>query len=155
MPIDSCTTKTLSNENGIKPIAPFTVLLVDDEDFIVSFMRIRLRAGGYRVLSAKNGFSALQLLKDQPVDMAIVDLMMPGMGGLDLIKQMRAFTQIPVIVLTAMECPETRIKALAAGADEFLTKPFNPDEIVNCLEQIKMKRCCQKNIKSDKEEVKL
>jgi two-component system KDP operon response regulator KdpE len=127
-----------------KSLNPFTVLLVDDEDHVVCFIRIRLRAAGYRVLSAQSGFAALQFLKNYPVDAAIVDLMMPGMGGLDLIKQMRAFTQIPVIVLTAMDCPETKYKAIAAGANDFLTKPFNPDEIVARVDQI---RASQKNIK--------
>jgi DNA-binding response OmpR family regulator len=127
-----------------KSLNPFTVLLVDDEDHAVCFIRIRLRAAGYRVLSAQSGFAALQFLKNYPVDAAIVDLMMPGMGGLDLIKQMRAFTQIPVIVLTAMDCPETKYKAIAAGANDFLTKPFNPDEIVARVDQI---RASQKNIK--------
>lgn len=71
-------------------VNPFTVMIVDDEDHIVSFIRIRLRLSGYKVVSAGNAFAALQVLREQAVDLAIVDLMMPGIGGLELIEQMRA-----------------------------------------------------------------
>jgi two-component system response regulator VanR len=120
-----------------KPAKPFSVLLVDDEDHIVAFIRIKLRLNGYSVLSAGNAFEALEILKSQPVDIAVIDLLMPGIGGLELIEQMRMFTRIPIIVLTSMDCPETKLQALSIGANDYLTKPFNPDEIVARVEQFK------------------
>jgi DNA-binding response OmpR family regulator len=119
------------------PAKPFTVLLVDDEDHILAFIRIKLRLNGYNALSAGNAFEALEILKSQPVDIAVIDLLMPGVGGLELIEQMRVFTRIPIIVLTSMDCPETKLLALSIGANDYLTKPFNPDEIVARVEQFR------------------
>jgi DNA-binding response OmpR family regulator len=124
-------------DETLKAASPFTVLLVDDEDHILAFIRIKLRLGGYNVLSTGNGSEALDILKSQHVDIAVVDLLMPGVGGLELIERMREFTRIPVIVLTCMDCPEIKHRALSLGANDFLTKPFNPDEILHRVEMFR------------------
>ena len=116
---------------------PFTVLVVDDEDYITAFIRIKLKVSGYNILTAGNALTALKLLKKHTIDLAIVDIMMPEVNGLELIKQMRVFTQIPVIVLTAMNSIDIKLQSLSIGADDFITKPFDPDELVARIEGIR------------------
>ena len=120
----------------INLLNPPTILVVDDEQGVLTFIKIRLQASGYKVLTAKDGFEALELLKNNHTDMALVDLMMPQMSGLELIEKIRKFTQIPIIVITASDSPDTKFEAFALGANEFLTKPFNPDDLVSRIKDI-------------------
>jgi DNA-binding response OmpR family regulator len=140
--------KTTREPSGLhslrgNPTKPFNVLVVDDEKYILSFVRIKLQSSGYNVLTAENGFEALRMLKKQEIDLAIVDLIMPKMDGLELIRIMRVFTRIPIIMLTAKDYLKTQIEALTTGADEFMGKPFDPDELVARIEGIRKRRAAK------------
>jgi DNA-binding response OmpR family regulator len=119
------------------PVRPFTVLVVDDAKSILSFIKIKLQVSGYKVFTAENAFEALGILKDQDIDLTIVDFMLPKIDGMELIKQIRTFTQVPVIMLTARDSVNIQLQAFASGADDFMTKPFDPDELVAHIERLR------------------
>ena len=111
-----------------------TILVVDDEPHIVEVVKDYLKQSGYRVLTAGDGESALQLTRQEHPDLVILDLMMPGgIGGLDVCRQMRqeqTLADIPVIMLTARTEEIDRVIGLEIGADDYVTKPFSPREVV-------------------------
>lgn len=107
------------------------VLAVDDEEGILNFLRVRLRMEGYKVLTANNGEIGLQLAEANNPDLVILDLQMPEMDGYQVLQQLRVFSAVPVILLTVKEEDVYKIKGLELGADDYVTKPFNPDEL--CL----------------------
>ncbi len=108
------------------------ILLVDDSATVRRMMEWSLRPGGYRVLQAVDGVHALEILKVQTVDLAIVDLNMPRMDGIELIRTIRAdekLKKLPIILLTTERRQEDRSMAEAAGADLYLTKPADPADL--------------------------
>ena len=105
------------------------ILVVDDEAQLTRVLRTGLRARGYDVRTAPDGKSALQTFKDWLPELVITDLAMPGMDGLELCRQLRAVSQVPIIVLSAKGEEKTKIEALDLGADDFITKPFGIDEL--------------------------
>ncbi len=107
-----------------------TVLIVDDEKDIVSALKIYLRPEGYELLEAYTGLEALETVKTQPVDLVLMDIMMPGMDGMQATSLMREISNIPVILLTAKSEDTDKIMGLNIGADDYITKPFNPAEVV-------------------------
>ena len=107
-----------------------TVLIAEDDRDIVELLSLYLSGEGYEILSADNGIDALDILKTKEVSMALVDIMMPKMNGYDLLRRMREFSNIPVIILSARNMDPDRILGLNLGADAYLTKPFNPLEVV-------------------------
>ncbi|MDP2661388.1 MAG: response regulator transcription factor [Dehalococcoidia bacterium] len=107
------------------------VLAIDDEEGILNFLRVRLRLEGYKAFTASNGEIGLQLAEANNPDLIILDLQMPEMDGYQFLQQLRAFSSVPVILLTAKEEDFYKIKGLELGADDYVTKPFNPDEL--CL----------------------
>jgi two-component system alkaline phosphatase synthesis response regulator PhoP len=111
-----------------------TVLVVDDEPHIVDVVKDYLKQSGYRVLTAGDGETALQLARQEHPDLVILDLMMPGgMGGLDVCRQMRqdqVMADIPIIMLTARTEEMDRVIGLEIGADDYVSKPFSPREVV-------------------------
>jgi len=115
----------------------FRVLIVDDEARIVNFLSSKLKALGYEVLSACNGLEGLEQAQAQEPDMIILDVLMPKMDGLSMLKELRVFSAVPVIILTAKGADADRIKGLQLGADDYLPKPFNPDELVARIEAIR------------------
>lgn len=115
----------------------FCILLVDDEERILNFLSTKLRAYGYEVLTAKNGVEALEQMQAQDPDLMVLDLMMPRMDGLEVLKQLRSFSSVPVIVLSARGTDTDKIKGLGLGADDYLAKPFNPDELVARIDAVK------------------
>jgi two-component system KDP operon response regulator KdpE len=115
----------------------FHILIVDDEPRIVNFLRSKLKASGYEVLTASNGVEGLEQAQAQEPDLIVLDLLMPKMDGLEMLKQLRTFSVVPVIVLTAKGADTDRIKGLQLGADDYLPKPFNPDELVARIETIR------------------
>lgn len=115
----------------------FRILIVDDEPRIVNFLRSKLRASGYEVLTATNGVEGLEQAQAQEPDLIVLDLLMPKMDGLEMLKQLRSFSTVPVIILTAKGTDTDRIKGLELGADDYLPKPFNPDELVARIEAIR------------------
>jgi DNA-binding response OmpR family regulator len=108
----------------------FCVLVVDDEERILNFLSHKLKASGYNVLAAKNGTQGLEQAQAQEPDLVVLDVLMPGMDGFETLKQLRSFSSVPVIIFSVRESSTDRIKGLSLGADDYLPKPFDPDELV-------------------------
>jgi two-component system KDP operon response regulator KdpE len=115
----------------------FTILVVDDDEQILDFLRPKLRGSGYNVLTASNGFEALEQAKTQEPDILVLDLTMPRMDGFETLKEMRNFSAVPVIFLSARGADADKIKGLDLGADDYLSKPFNPDELIARIESVR------------------
>lgn len=107
-----------------------TVLVVDDEVALRDFVRRNLEIRGFHVLTAANGLEALALFNSHQVDLAILDLMMPHMSGLETIQRIRQQSLIPIVVLSALGEEGDKVKALNLGADDYLTKPFGVGELL-------------------------
>jgi two-component system KDP operon response regulator KdpE len=107
-----------------------SVRVVDDDAQIRRALRTGLRARGYEVLTAPNGETALDVLSGTPVDLLIMDLGLPGIDGLEVIRRLRGWLEIPVIVLSVRESHAEKVAALDAGADDYVTKPFSIDELL-------------------------
>ena len=107
-----------------------TVLVVDDEPTLREVVVRYLERAGYRALEAGDGDEAEVLLRNQPPDLVILDLMLPGTDGLELCRRIRADSALPVIMLTARGEEADRIVGLELGADDYVTKPFSPRELV-------------------------
>jgi DNA-binding response OmpR family regulator len=118
-------------------VKQFRILVVDDEERILNFLRSKLRASGYEVLTAGNGLEALEQAQAQEPDLIVLDLLMPKMDGFETLKELRSFSAVPVIILSAKGTDVDRIKGLGLGADDYLPKPFNPDELVARIEAVK------------------
>ncbi len=108
----------------------FTVLIVDDEDDIRSLMRDFLEADGYAVLAVADGEAALKTLRDQAVDCVLLDVMMPGLSGFDVLRQLREFSEVPVLFLSARHEDSNKIRGLGLGADDYIVKTATPAEVV-------------------------
>lgn len=106
------------------------VLVVDDEKSLRDFVRRNLEVRGYSVLVAGNGLEALAIFNTQPVDLVILDVMMPHMDGLETLRRIHQTSTVPVIVLSALGEENDKIQVLNAGADDYLTKPFGVGELL-------------------------
>ncbi|MDA8216183.1 MAG: response regulator transcription factor [Dehalococcoidales bacterium] len=106
------------------------ILVVDDEDRIVGILRAYLEKEGYRVLAARDGQEAMALAGRENPDLIVLDLMLPGMPGWDVCRELRRTSSVPVIMLTARDDDTDKIVGLELGADDYMTKPFNPKELV-------------------------
>jgi DNA-binding response OmpR family regulator len=115
----------------------FRILVVDDEERIVNFLRSKLKASGFEVLTAGDGREGMEQAQAQEPDLIVLDLIMPGMDGLEMLKELRSYSAVPVIILTAKDADTDRVKGLQLGADDYLPKPFNPDELVARIEAIR------------------
>jgi DNA-binding response OmpR family regulator len=118
-------------------VKQFRVLVVDDEPRIIKFLILRLKTSGYEVLTADNGQEALEQAQVQEPDLIVLDVLMPRMDGFETLKQLRTFSSVPVIILSAKEANTDKVKGLELGADDYLSKPFNPDELVARIEAIR------------------
>jgi two-component system KDP operon response regulator KdpE len=106
------------------------ILVVDDESQITRVLRTSLSSQGYDIRTANDGETALEIVKDWPPDMVVTDLAMPGMDGLALCRRLRETTKIPIIVLSVRGEERTKVRALDAGADDYVTKPFGMEELL-------------------------
>ncbi|MDQ8703543.1 response regulator [Streptomyces sp. LHD-70] len=106
------------------------VLVVDDEPQIVRALVINLKARKYEVDSAADGATALQVAADRHPDVVVLDLGLPDMDGVDVIKGLRGWTRVPILVLSARHSSDEKVEALDAGADDYVTKPFGMDELL-------------------------
>ena len=106
------------------------VLVVDDEQKIVKIARDFLEKSGYRVISSGDGLGALAAARSEKPDVVILDLMLPGMDGLDVCRTLRRESDVPIIMLTARSEETDRLIGLEIGADDYITKPFSPRELV-------------------------
>jgi len=107
-----------------------TILVVDDEARIVKRVRDYLERAGFRVLDARDGEAALTLARLEQPDLIVLDLMLPGVDGLDVCRRLRRESGVPIIMLTARVEEADRIVGLELGADDYVTKPFSPGELV-------------------------
>ncbi len=108
----------------------YTILTADDEAEIRDIFRLYLEQAGYTVLEAADGVQALNILKNQKVDLVLLDVMMPGMDGFRTLKKIREENNIPVIMVSARTADSDRILGLDMGADDYICKPFQPMEAV-------------------------
>lgn len=106
------------------------ILLIEDEGAIVELVSAYLRRDGYEVFSASDGVSGLRTAQAVNPDLIVLDVMLPGMGGLDLLRELRRDSDVYVIMLTARSEELDKVVALSMGADDYLTKPFSPRELV-------------------------
>ena len=107
----------------------YNILVCDDELDIVSAIRIYLTGEGYRVLEANSGLEALEVIRQEQVDLILMDIMMPRMDGLTAVAKIREISNVPVLFLSAKSEDTDKILGLNIGADDYITKPFNPVEL--------------------------
>ena len=107
-----------------------TILVVDDEPKIATLARDYLEHAGFAVLTAGDGLSALTMIRQRRPDLVVLDLGLPGLDGLDLTRELRRDSTIPIVMLTARDDELDKLLGLELGADDYLTKPFSPRELV-------------------------
>ena len=112
------------------------ILVVDDEKKIVEIVRAYLEREGYEVSAAYDGKSALEAVKRMPPDLVVLDLMLPQISGWDVCRALRADSNIPIIMLTARDDVTDKIVGLELGADDYMTKPFDPKELVSRVKAV-------------------
>lgn len=108
----------------------YNVLVCDDEADIVSALNIYLTSEGYRVFDAHSGAEALDILKSEEIHLILLDVMMPSMNGIEVTSRVREESNIPIILLTAKSEDCDKVEGLNAGADDYITKPFSPTELL-------------------------
>lgn len=107
----------------------YNILVCDDEKDIVSALKIYLMAEGYQVFEAYNGREALKLMEEKDIHLVLMDIMMPQMDGIEAMTRLREKSNVPVILLTAKSEDTDKVLGLTVGADDYITKPFNPIEL--------------------------
>ena len=107
-----------------------TILLVDDEESIQKLLTYPLERDGYRVVQARDGDEAIRRFNEEPIDLVVLDVMLPKLDGLEVCKQLRATSFVPIIMLTARDDEVDKVLGLELGADDYITKPFSPRELV-------------------------
>lgn len=112
------------------------ILVCDDEPQILRALRVILRDAGFEAITAASGEEALDRAAVKPPAAAILDLMLPDLDGVEVTKRLREWSEMPIIVLSAVGEEEAKVRALAAGADDYVTKPFGPPELVARLEAV-------------------
>jgi DNA-binding response OmpR family regulator len=115
----------------------FRVLVVDDEPRILKFLEVKLKASGYGVLTANSGVQALEQVEAQEPDLVVLDVLMPKKDGFETLRELRASSSVPVIILSAKDADTDKVKGLKLGADDYLAKPFSPDELVARIEAVR------------------
>ena len=116
------------------------ILIAEDDEDIVGLLRLYLEKDGYKVISVDNGEDAFKIVKNSQISLALLDIMMPKMNGYELTKKIREITNIPIIILSAKTLDSEKILGLDLGADDYLTKPFNPLEVVARVKSL-LRRC--------------
>jgi two-component system KDP operon response regulator KdpE len=118
----------------VQPIAAPRILVVDDEPQILRALRVVLRDAGFEVVPAETGAEALDRAAVRPPQAAIVDLMLPDVDGVEVTRSLREWSEMPILVLSAVGEEEQKVRALQAGADDYITKPFGSRELVARLQ---------------------
>ncbi|MBE1444895.1 response regulator transcription factor [Paenibacillus sp. OAS669] len=132
-------------------MAPSTILLVDDEKEIIDMLEIYLKNEGYRLLRASDGEQALQVLQKEEVDLIVLDIMMPRMDGIEACLKIREQKNMPIIMLSAKSQDMDKIWGLSSGADDYLSKPFNPLELIARIKS-QLRRYTRLNVPHAKKE---
>ena len=107
------------------PDSSSTILLVDDEDSIQALLTYPLERDGYRVVQARDGDEALQRFAEEPIDLVVLDIMLPKVDGLEVCRRLRSESTVPIIMLTARDDELDKVLGLELGADDYITKPFS------------------------------
>ena len=106
------------------------ILVVDDEESILELVAFNLTQAGYRLLTTKDGLEGLALARREKPDLIVLDVMLPGLDGLEICRVLRKETSVPILMLTARKTESDKVIGLDLGADDYLTKPFSPRELV-------------------------
>ena len=114
----------------------YRILVVDDERRMVGFIRLNLEQDGFEVIEAYNGTEALERLRDSLPDLVLLDVMMPDIDGFEVLRTIREISQVPVIMLTAKGEENDKVRGLELGADDYVTKPFSPRELVSRVKAV-------------------
>lgn len=117
-------------------MAAKSILVVDDEKRIVEIVRAYLEREGYRVTAAYDGDTALEMARREHPDLIVLDLMLPGVSGWDICRALRKESDVPIIMLTARDDVTDRVVGLELGADDYVTKPFEPKELVSRVKAV-------------------
>ncbi len=112
------------------------ILVVDDEERMVRFIRLNLEHDGFRVITAYNGMQAINKVRSDLPDLILLDVMMPDMDGFEVLRIIRETSSVPVIMLTAKGDEDDRVRGLELGADDYVTKPFSPRELVSRVKAV-------------------
>ena len=112
------------------------LLVVDDEQRMIDFIRMNLEIEGFQVLEAINGIEALDMVRKFILDLIILDVMMPQLDGFEMLRMLREFSSVPVIMLTAKGEEEDKVRGLELGADDYVTKPFGARELVSRVKAV-------------------
>ena len=130
-----------------------TILVVDDEERMARFIRLNLEHDGFRVVEAYRGMQALQEYRDSLPDLVLLDVMLPDIEGFEVLKLLREISNVPVIMLTAKSEEDDRVRGLELGADDYVTKPFSPRELVSRVRAVLRRTEATSNESSDLVEV--
>ncbi|HSJ36656.1 MAG TPA: response regulator transcription factor [Planococcus sp. (in: firmicutes)] len=125
------------------------VLLVDDEQRMLDLISLYLRPHQYVTSEALGAQQALDMMKDESFDLVLMDIMMPGMDGWELCREIRQFSDVPIIMLTARAQQEDVVKGLRMGADDYISKPFNEQELLARMEALLRRSAPSKSIEID------
>ena len=106
------------------------ILIIEDEETILRFMTTVLKHNGYKVLRAQNGAEALQMVESYCPNLIILDLGLPDMDGVDILKQLRSWSAIPILIVSARTMEKDKVLALDLGADDYICKPFGTEEFL-------------------------
>ncbi len=112
------------------------ILVVDDEERMARFIRLNLEYDGFQVLEAYKGMQAINLIRDKMPDLVLLDVMLPDIDGFEILKTVREVSTVPVIMLTAKGEEDDRVQGLELGADDYITKPFSPRELVSRVKAV-------------------
>jgi two-component system alkaline phosphatase synthesis response regulator PhoP len=115
--------------SGVTDMSAKKVLVVDDDVKTVELVKLYLNRDGYKVITGYTGTDALKLAREHHPDLIVLDVMMPGMNGLDVCRTLRSESEVPIIMLTALTTDDDRLKGLDIGADDYVSKPFSPREL--------------------------
>ncbi|MGM0420799.1 MAG: response regulator transcription factor [Bacillota bacterium] len=106
------------------------ILIIEDEEKIARFVELELEHEGYQVIKAVDGREGLELIRSNSFDLILLDIMLPGLNGIEVLRRVRQFSQIPVILLTARDAVVDKVTGLDGGADDYITKPFAIEELL-------------------------
>src|SRR5574339_1178667 len=109
--------------------SPPRVLVVEDDPVVVETLTLYLEHAGFEVVAASNGNDGLRLAGQQPFALLVLDWMLPGIAGPDVLRRLRAFSDVPVMMLTARTTEDDRVRGFDIGADDYVPKPFSPREV--------------------------
>ena len=138
-------------------MSQINILVVDDEKEIAELVEIHLVSDGYKVFKAENAEEGLKILEEEEIHLALLDIMMPGISGLEMCKKIRETKNIPIIMLSAKSSDLDKILGLGTGADDYVTKPFNPLELTARVKSqlIRYTQFNPKNMENNKNEISI